>query len=61
MFQISKHIKNEAEEILSAGAPLPQQIKSAPAFYVAEGTDKSILAFASLTHNGKSFKIGTKN
>lgn len=60
MIEISKHILNEAEEILHAGIPLPQQIKSAPAFYVAEGTDRTILAFAALAHKGKSFKIGTK-
>lgn len=60
MIEISKHIRTEAEDLLRAGAPLPQQIKSAPEFYVAEATDKSILAFAALTHEGKRFKIGTK-
>jgi hypothetical protein len=60
MLLISKHILEEAHIILSQdGVELPAQIKCAPVFYVAEGTDNSVMAFGAINHNGKTFKIGT--
>lgn len=58
--KISEHILKEAKQIVDRGDSLPQQITSAPAFFVAEGSDKTILAFGALLHNGKSYKIGTQ-
>jgi len=60
MIEISPHILDEARTILSReDVELPAQIKSGPAFYVAEGTDDTILAFGAIEHNGKVFKIGS--
>ena len=57
--QISEHIKTEAVSLLETGQKLPAQIASAPMFYVAEVNDSSILAFSSLKHGEKEYKIGT--
>lgn len=58
--EVSKYIKNEAEGILAKNQSLPQQIISAPQFYVAEASDDSVLAFTLLEHEGSNYKIGTK-
>lgn len=57
--KISAHIINEAMEILEERMSLPQQIRSAPLFHLADASDKSIHAFSSIEHEGKNYKIGT--
>lgn len=58
--EISKHIIAEAKKILQGGGVLPCQITSAPHFYVAESSDKSIRAFGVVEHEDKQYKVGTK-
>jgi hypothetical protein len=58
--KLSEHIIKEAKEIVTNGSPLPQQITSAPHFYVAEETDESVIAFNAIEHDGSVYKIGTK-
>lgn len=60
MIEIDQEIKDEAIIILQKGFDLPQQIKSAPAFFVATGDDKTIQAFGGLVYKGVSYKIGSK-
>ena len=50
----------EAEKILSEKGVLPQQIESAPTFYVADSEDDTVLAFGTIQYEGKTFKIGTR-
>lgn len=60
--EISEDILEEARAILSQdGVQLTAQIKHAPVFYVAEGTDKSVMAFGTIKHKEKWFKIGVKS
>ena len=58
MLEISKHIIDEAKELLNQKVTLPQQITSAPSFYVAEASDKSVHAVSRLVFEGKTYKIG---
>jgi hypothetical protein len=59
MVEMSDYIIAEAHAILSReDVELPAEIESAPGFYVAEKTDKAILAFSALLHNGQYYKIG---
>jgi len=60
MFEISKHIFDEAKKLLNQKVILPQQIISAPSFYVAEASDESVLAFALLVFEGETYKIGAR-
>jgi len=60
MFEISKHILDEAQELLRQKVTLPQQITSAPSFYVADASDKSVLAFTRVVFEGKTYKVGVK-
>lgn len=60
VMEISEHIIREAEEILSTGQTLPQQIPSAPQFFVSLDTDETIHAFSAVKVNGAVYKIGTK-
>ena len=60
MFEISKHIVDEAQALLNQKVNLPQQITSAPSFYVAEASDASVHAVARLVFEGKTYKIGAK-
>ncbi len=59
--KISKHIIAEAKHILCESKSLPHQISSAPHFYVAKAADRSILGFAALEYEGKTYKIGVKS
>jgi hypothetical protein len=58
--RLSDHIREEALSIVSRGLPLPHQLSSAPAFFVASEGDESILAFGAVTHEGSVYKIGPK-
>ncbi len=58
--EISKHILDEAKEILQKGDSLPAQITSAPSFYVAEKDDDTVHAFGAVRHDGATYKVGTK-
>jgi len=58
--ELAEFILEEARSILSQeDIKLPAQIKSAPEFYVAEGTDSRVLAFSALKYKDKIFKIGS--
>ncbi len=60
--EISKHITEEAKNLLQADASLtlPIQLSSAPEFYLAKGDDATITAFTAIIHSGAEYKIGTK-
>jgi hypothetical protein len=58
--RLSDHIKEEALSIVSRDLPLPRQLSSAPAFFVANEEDGSILAFGAVTYEGSVYKIGPK-
>jgi len=56
--KLSKHVIEEAKNALAQNSELPHQLKSAPEYYVSEVTDQSIIAFSSLFHGDKAYKIG---
>lgn len=56
--RVSQHILDEAKTILSRQQDLPQQITSAPSFFVSHEQDASILAFTGIEHGGSIYKIG---
>ena len=60
--ELSKHIIEEAEELLQGGASptLPIQLSSAPVFYMATGDDEIVMAFVAFIHAGAVYKIGPK-
>lgn len=58
--RVSQHIVDEAKTILSKRLELPQQITSAPSFFVSYEQDASILAFTAIEHDGSVYKIGPK-
>lgn len=60
--EISKHIKEEAKDLLQSGVSLtlPTRLSSAPEFYLAKGDDTSIIAFTAIIHAGVEYKIGTQ-
>jgi len=58
--EIAQHIIREAEEAIKAGGVVfPMQIISAPEFFIALGTDDTVLAFAVIHHQGTEYKLGT--
>ncbi len=60
--EISQHIKTEAMELLSKPGfkdQLPIQLQTAPSFFLAEPSDKTVIAFESISYEGQSYKIGT--
>lgn len=58
--RVSQHILDEAVKILQQQADLPQQISSAPNFYVARARDHSIHAVTVIKHEGIIYKIGAQ-
>ncbi len=58
--RVSQHIIDEAKTILSKRPELPQQITSAPSFFVSHEQDASILAFTAIELGGSIYKIGPK-
>jgi CHASE1-domain containing sensor protein len=60
--EIAQHIIDEAASLLQAAdLTLPLQLRSAPAFFLAQADDATITAFAAITHSGVEYKIGTMN
>ena len=58
--KISRHIIENAKEILKTGSTLPTRIDKAPHFYIAKADDTSVRAFSTIEHEGVLYKIGTK-
>lgn len=59
--EISNYILEEAKRLLQGGLlTLPAQLPSAPAFYLAEGNDESIIAFTAFKVGDAEYKIGTQ-
>ncbi len=60
--EISEFIIEEAKNLLqgSSALILPAQLPSAPAFFLAAGSDDSIIAFMAFTEGGDEYKIGPR-
>lgn len=59
MIEIANYILRAAKSMLDDGKQaLPAQIPEAPTFYAAEQNDQTVLAFGTVLHNGRVYKIG---
>ncbi len=58
--EISKHILDEAKDMLVQSIALPAEIRSAPGFFLAAHEDSSIHAFGAVDQGGIFYKIGPK-
>ncbi len=60
--EISQYIVDEAKEVLLEHLMLPMQLQSAPEFYLALASDKTVKAFYGFKgDDGEEYKIGTRN
>ncbi len=60
--EISQYIIDEAKNALLEHSILPRQLQSAPEFYLALASDKTVKAFHGFKgDDGKEYKIGTRN
>ncbi|WP_345793746.1 hypothetical protein AAG895_01210 [Thauera sp. JM12B12] len=59
MIEIADYILRAAKSILDNGKQaLPAQIPEAPTFYIAEENDQAVLAYGTVFHERRMYKIG---